>query len=60
MKPVSLQRAILYFIKTLKILQITFILDILDLPDHPNYDQRYYNLFLSATKALRIKKMYHL
>ena len=60
LKPVSWQRDIHYFIQTLKILQITLILDILDLPDHLNCDQRSYKLFMSATRALRIIKMYHL
>ena len=44
-KPITLQRAILYFIETLKILQITFILDIMDIPDHPDYNQRSYKYF---------------
>ena len=39
LKPISWQRAIIYFLKTFKIFQITIILDILDLPDHPDYDQ---------------------
>ena len=60
LKPVSWQRDIRYFIQTLKILQITLILDILDLPHHLNYNQRSYKLFMSATRALRIIKMYHL